>query len=119
MHNFYGHGMYAQQPHQLYGQMQHCAYPNMNSYYMYNPSIGLPYYTNPHNMYNGAPPCDFNSQPSQIHHGDTSHQGQAHNGQNSPAGAQKFGKMVFKIVANLTLGVMSNVIFGALGLAAL
>ncbi|KAL1804202.1 hypothetical protein ACET3Z_032849 [Daucus carota] len=119
MHNFYGHGMYAQQPHQFYGQMPHCAYPNMNSYYMYNPSIGLPYYTNPHNMYNGAPPCDLNSQPSQIHHGDTSHQGQAHNGQNSPAGAQKFGKMVFKIVANLTLGVMSNVIFGALGLAAL
>ena len=114
LHNLYGHGMYAQQPHQFYGQMPHYINPYYN---MCNPSVGLPYYTNPHNMYNEAPPCDLNSQNGQIHHGDTSHQGQANNGQNGPARVQKIGKKVFKIVASLTLGVVSNVIFGALMIA--
>lgn len=131
MYNYYGvipHSTYANQPNNQMpigtnshnmchacsgsasGTYQNGMPLNINSYNMHCPFNGLP---NPCSMYkfqNGAP---FNSIP-QNHHGDTSHQAPAQTGPAQCQGSGKLGKKIFRIVSTLTLGVISNVIFGAI-----
>lgn len=123
------HGAYAYQPNKPYGEMpigtnshnmchsctgstsgthQTGMSPNINSYNVHNPNLYDMYYpcnTNPCSMYNPQNGASFNSTPQQVQNHQAPAQGQ---------GLGKLGKKIFGIVSTLTLGVISNVIFGAM-----
>lgn len=122
------HNMCYSYPGSASGTYQNGMPPNIHSYNMHSPNsynmyhyplIGLPCYTNPCTMYNpqNGAPFDMIPQHVQNHHGHPSYQAPAHNAQTNPAqgqGSGKLGRKIFGIVSTLTLGVISNVIFGAI-----